>query len=144
MASDVTTTNPTPTSQPANNEASLTGLVTGILHDTEQLFKQQFALLKHEVREDMRKTAMASAAMAAGATVTVLGVLVLVLGVPRLLAWATDMPVWAWFLIVGAVITVAGLCLLYAGKKKFDSFNPLPVETAEALKENVQWILKPK
>jgi hypothetical protein len=144
MASDVTTPNPAATSPPANNETSLTGLVTGIIHDTEQLFKQQLALLKHEVREDMRKTAVAAGAMVAGAAVTVLGVLLLVLGVPLLLAWATDMPVWAWFLIVGAVITVAGLCLLYAGKKKFDSFNPLPNETAEALKENVQWIMKPK
>jgi hypothetical protein len=147
MATDVQTTNPTtPPADPAappSNE-SLTGLVTGIIHDAEQLFKQQIALLKHEVRDDVRKTAGASAMLVVGAVVTALGLFFLAVGLPLLLAWATGMPRWAWFLIVGAVIAAGGACLLYAGKKKFDSFNPLPDETAEALKENVQWIMKPK
>jgi MFS family permease len=139
MATDVTTPN-----QPANNE-SITTLVTGILHDAEQLFKQQVALLKHEVREDLRKTAAASLTLAVGAGLAVLGGLLFVVGFPLLLHWGLPgVPLWAWFLIVGAVLGIVGLGLIFAGKKKFDSFNPLPNETAEALKENVQWIMKPK
>jgi uncharacterized membrane protein len=141
MAADVQPGAPAPA---ANNE-SLTALVTGILHDAEQLFKQQVTLLKHEVREDVRKTAVASAPLVAGGVVLALGVFFVLLGVPLLLAWALPaVPLWAWFMTWGAIIAVAGAVLLYAGKKKFDSFNPLPVETAEALKENVQWIMKPK
>lgn len=129
---------------PAGNE-SVTGLVTGIIHDAQELFKQQIALLKHEVREDVRRTAVASLALAAGALVLALGALLLVVMLPLLLSYLVPtLPLWASFGIVGGAIAVVGLVLLYAGKKKFDSFNPLPDETAEALKENVQWIMKPK
>ena len=142
MASDAQTTNPATTAAPTE---SVTSLVTGILGDAERLLKQQFRMLKHEVREDLRKTAAASMSMAAGGLVLLYGVLLLLFALPLLLAtYVPAVPLWAWFAIVGAVVTVAGACLLYAGKKKFDSFNPLPDETAEALKENVQWITKPK
>jgi uncharacterized membrane protein YqjE len=131
--------------QTSPEQASVTGLVTGIVNDAQELFKQQVALLKHEVREDLRKTRDAALALAAGAVVTGLGVLFLCCTVALFLAWAIPgLAEWGAFLIVGAVLAVVGLGLLYAGKKKFDSFNPLPEETAEALKENVQWILKPK
>jgi uncharacterized membrane protein len=140
MATDVQTAN-----QPAvTNEPSMTGLVTGILHDVEQLFKQQVVLFKHEVREDLHRSLVAGSLLIGGGVVAALGVFVFFLGLPLLLTWATEVPLWASFLIVGTAILVLGLVVLYAGKKKFDSFNPLPDQTAEALKENVQWIMKPK
>jgi hypothetical protein len=144
MAADVPTTTPPAPGAAVTNE-SMTGLVTGIIHDAEQLLKQQFALLKHEVRDDMRKTALASAALVAGVVVLLYGALLVVVALPLLLAqYLPAVPMWAWFAIVGILICLVGGCMAYAGKKKFDSFNPLPDETAEALKENVQWITKPK
>jgi hypothetical protein len=130
----------------ASSDTSVTGLVTGIIHDVQELFKQQVALLKHEVREDVRRTGIAAAVLAGGAGVLSLGILLLCFMVVHLLSWAfyPDLPLWISYLIVGGVFTLAGAALLYAGKKKLDSFNPLPDESAEALKENVQWIVKPK
>jgi uncharacterized membrane protein len=139
MAADVQTTN-----QPAAGNETITGLITGILHDAEQLFKQQIALFRHEVREDFRQMALAALLLLVGGVVAGLGVLVLVLALPLLLTWATTIPLWASFTIVGAAILVVGAVLLHTGKKKFNSFNPLPDQTAEALKENIQWIMKPK
>ena len=40
----------------STQEPSVTALVTGIISDAEELFKQQFELFKHEVRDDFRKT----------------------------------------------------------------------------------------
>jgi len=136
MASDVQT----------GSDSSLTGLVTGIIHDAQELFKQQLALLKHEVRDDMRKTRDAVMALAVGLAAAAVGALLLAFGLAYLLHWATDGQVhlWASFLIVGGTFAVVGGILCYMGKKRFDSFNPLPDETAGVLKENVQWIVKPK
>jgi hypothetical protein len=137
MATDVQTGSEQP--------SSVTGLVSGIIKDAEDLFKQQVALLKHEVREDLRKTRDATLALGAGVGVLVLGTIFLLTTIALLLAWAIpSLPLWVGFGIVAAVLIIGGVVLLYAGKKKFDSFNPLPDETAEALKENVQWIAKPK
>lgn len=38
----------------ASSEASVTSLVRGILNDAQELFRQQSALFKAELREDMR------------------------------------------------------------------------------------------
>ncbi len=128
------------------SEGSLTGLVTGIVNDAQELVKQQFALFKHEVKEDLRKTMEAAIALGVGIAVALVGALSLWLALVFLLDWAFDPPVplWGWFAIVGGLFLVAGALLFYAGKAKLESFNPLPDESAEALKENVQWIMKPK
>jgi hypothetical protein len=45
---------------------------------------------------------------------------------------------------VAVVLLGAGGALAFAGKKKFDSFNPLPDESAQVLKENIEWIANKK
>jgi len=46
-------------------EPSLTGLVTGIINDAQELLKQQVALFKQEVKDDIRKTKEAAVALIA-------------------------------------------------------------------------------
>jgi hypothetical protein len=53
-------------------------------------------------------------------------------------------PLWGCYGIVAAVFLVAGGCIAFVGKKKFDSFNPLPEESAQVLKENIEWIANKK
>jgi len=126
-------------------DTSLTELVTGILHDAQDLIKQQFDLLKVEVLDDLRKTRDAGILMGLGVGVALVGGLLLILMLVYLLNWAVpDLPLWASFGIWGVIACVAGLGLFYAGKQKFASFNPLPNQTAQALKENVKWITNPK
>jgi VIT1/CCC1 family predicted Fe2+/Mn2+ transporter len=121
----------------------ITSLVTGIINDAHDLIKQQVHLLRHEIKEDFRKTKDATLALGIGAGVALLGVILLCLAVVYLINWA-GLLLWVSYLIVGVVLLIVGGVLAYLGKKKFDSFNPLPDETAQALKENVEWITKPK
>jgi hypothetical protein len=53
-------------------------------------------------------------------------------------------PLWASFLLVGGLMLVVGAVLTYLAKKEIDTINPLQEESAQALKENVEWITKPK
>jgi len=117
-------------------------LVTGIIDDLQELIKQNLTLFKVEVREDVKKTRDAAAALGVGIGVAAVGGLHLTLMLVFLLWWLFDpnLPLWACFAIVGGVAVGVGVALILRGKKKLDSFNPLPDESAEALKENVQWI----
>jgi uncharacterized membrane protein len=122
---------------------SLTGLVSGIVNDLQELFKQQIALFKHELREELRQTAMAAVSCVLGGVVCAVGTLLFAFGIVHLLSWGTELPLWGSFLIFAAVFLVVGGILAAVGAAKFKSIKP-PAETAEALKENVQWIMKPK
>ena len=123
-------------------------LVAGIIDDLQELIKQNLALFKVEVREDFKKTKEAAASLGVGIGLAVVGALHLTLMLVFLLWWAFDstarsasgLPLWVCFAIVGGVFLGVGAALYFKGKKKLDSFNPLPDETADALKENVQWI----
>jgi uncharacterized membrane protein YqjE len=126
-------------------EPSVTALVSGIIHDIQELLKQQVTLFRVEIREDLRKTKEAVVSLAAGLLVTLLGAFLLSLALPLLLWWAAPaLPPWACFAIVGGALTALGAILLYAGVKKLEAANPLHDQSVEALKENVQWLTNPK
>lgn len=131
---------------------SITGLVKGIVNDVGDLIKQELRFARAELRTDLRRTGEASLFLLGGVVTTFLGLGVLALMLVHLLYWltgpaATDtagLPLWACYAIVGVVLTGGGAALVWTGKKKFDSFNPLPDETAQSIKENLEWITNSK
>jgi len=124
---------------------SVTSLVSGIVNDAQDLLKQQFELLKAEVRDDMRKVRDAGEIMGLGAGLGLMGGILLTLMLVYLLNWAVPgIPLWGCFGIVGGVFLAGAVAAYLTGKRMLDNVNPLPDKTAEALKENVQWITQPK
>src|SRR5436190_1426519 len=121
-------------------DTSVTELVAGIIGDAQELIKQQFQLLKQEVHEDLLKTLKASLFLAVGAVFGVVGVGLLISMVVFMLHELAGLPLWASYGICGGTALLVGGILAYTGAHKFASFNPLPDQTAQALKENVQWI----
>jgi uncharacterized membrane protein YqjE len=122
----------------------LTTLVAGIIHDGQELIRQQLQLFQTELKNDLKRTTNASLTVVIGGVLAGLGgffLLVMVaLGLNAL--WPTVISVWGGFGIVAGVLLVVGAAFLLAGKSQFDAFNPLPDKTVEALKENVQWKTK--
>jgi len=136
-------------------DPSLTGLVKGIINDLGALIRQEIRFARAEVRSDFQKTKESIAVLLAGAAVAVLGTSLLAWMLVHLLHWLTippdaalhdpaRVPLWGCFGIVGAVLLAIGAALFMAGKKKLESFNPLPDETAKTVKENVEWIASSK
>lgn len=124
------------------NDASLTELVTGIVNDVQDLTRQQLALFKQELISDFRKTREVAFSWMIGVSVCLYGALLLFFALVYLLDAYTDIPTWGCFGLVAVVTLGAGAALLYAGKKKLDSFNPLPDESVKALEENLQCLTK--
>jgi F0F1-type ATP synthase assembly protein I len=121
----------------------VTGLVTGIIHDAQQLIQQQMALLQHEIRSDFEKTKEAATSLVFSLPVLLIGGILLGQMLVYLLqGFFPELPLWGCYGIVGGVTTAVGTGLFYLGIKRFGSFNPLPDESAQAMKENVQWLMK--
>jgi CHASE3 domain sensor protein len=120
-------------------QPSVTSLVSGIIADAQDLIKQQVALVRTEIKEDVNKSISGAIWLASGAGVAAMGALLLCTMLALLLDWyIPELHWWGGFAIVGGVLTVAGLALLYAAIKKFESIKAMP-QTVQALKETVEW-----
>jgi len=123
---------------------STSSVVAEIIRDGQELFNQQLAMFKTEINEDIRKTQNALYPLAWGMGLAAICGVLLCLMLVHLVHWATPLPEWGAYGVVGLTITAAGLGVFFAGKKKLESLHPLPEKSAEALKENLQWLTQPK
>jgi hypothetical protein len=125
-------------------ETSVTSLVAGIVSDAQELLKQQVALLKHDIRSDIRHAKEALISLAVGGVIAALGVVLLSFMLVYLLFWLVPaIPLWGCFGIVGAAVTIIGAILIYTGVRRFTESNPLQENTLEAMRENLQWTTRP-
>jgi len=128
-------------------QPSLTALVAGIIRDVQQLIRQELALARSEVKQEWDKTKTAAVSFGAAVVVGVLGVIHVSLMLVFLLKWVTlpagaesGLPLWVCFGIIGGLFLIVGAILFFAGKNKAEQIHVVPPQTAETMKENVQWI----
>jgi TRAP-type C4-dicarboxylate transport system permease small subunit len=124
----------------ATGDASMAGLVTGIIHDAQELLSKQIELVKVEVKEDLRQLATHAAFFAVGSLALLVGFLLLCFMAVHLIheAWP-DLGLGLSFLIVGGVLTLVGGGLVFAAIQRFASFRALPDQSLQGLKENLRW-----
>jgi len=127
----------------AQAEPSMSALAGGIINDVQDLVKQQLALFKNEIKKDTHKIKEAAVVLIWGFGIALAGVCLLGVMAAYLIYWsAPAVPLWVCFAIAGAGLTGLGAALFLVGKRKLDSFNPLPNNSVDVMKENVQWIMK--
>jgi len=128
-----------------NGSPSVTELVSGIVGDVQNLGLQHFALFRHEIKEDVRKATTAASSLAAGIAIVQIGGFILCLMLVHLLsALAPNLSVWICYGIVGAAIVGVGLVAVTIGMNKLKSVESLSPQTAQVLKDDSQWLNKPK
>jgi hypothetical protein len=125
---------------------SMASLVTGIIGDAERLVRQEVTLARRELQAEFEKLKTAIMSMALGGGVALLGGLLLAFFLVYLLNWLTGdhLPLWACFGIIGGLLAVTGGILLYIGAFKVSEVQLVPPQTAETLKENVEWLQNQK
>jgi len=132
-------------SPPAGEPPSVASLVGGIISDAERLVQQELKLAKKEIQHEFDKAKVAGGALLIGLGVLLVAAILLTQMVVEILnQYAFPDNHWVSYLIVGAVFAAIGGVLFYAGKKQADTINLVPPETAETLKENVQWLQNPR
>lgn len=121
-------------------EPSITRLVSGIVDDTQRLMEQQANLLKQEIRNDLREAKETGLVLGIGGALLGAGSVLLLFMVVHFLSWLVpELPHWGSFGIVGGLVAAAGGIVFYQGQQKLDKLNPLPEQSAEAMKETLQW-----
>jgi hypothetical protein len=126
---------------PENTQAeapSMTSLVTGIINDAERLVRQEILLARREMQSELDKAKVASVAMGVGVGLSLLASAALFGMVIALLNLV--LPLWACFLIVAVVLAIGAGIVLGIGVQQVRQIHVVPPQTAETLRENVQWL----
>jgi hypothetical protein len=130
-------TGPTP-------QATVTELVSGIIGDVQKLARQQMDMLKAEVKEDMNRSKQALMLGGIGVAMLTVGGIALVFGLVYLLRDQAGLPEWGAWMIFAGICLAAGIILGVVARNLFESFNPLPDKTFNALQENLTWQTTPQ
>lgn len=118
-------------------------LIKGIAKDLESLATQHMRLFKKDLKEDLQKVREATAWLAVGLGVLLVGGALLGLMLVHGLI-ALEMRPWAAYGLVGVLFTGVGVVLLFVGRQRIKSAMPLADQTIETLEEDVKWLKNPK
>jgi uncharacterized membrane protein YqjE len=130
--------------EPKDSDRSLGELVSEMSSDLSALIRKEIELARVELKDEARQAAKAGGMLGGGAFVGYLAALLLSLSLAWGLNDAFDNAGWLGFLIVGALYAIASGALLAQGRNKLKEFNPVPEQTVETLKEDVQWVKEQK
>lgn len=126
---------------PDGRAQSVGDLLTEVAGDVTKLFRQELALAKAELKEEATKAGQA-AGMLTGAGVA--GHLVAVLlSLALVFALGAVIPLgWAAF-IVAVLWAVVGAVLYSSGRRRLRTISPVPRQTVESIKEDMEWLRNP-
>jgi F0F1-type ATP synthase assembly protein I len=123
--------------EPKAPEKSLGQLFSELTSDLSTLLRKEVELAKVETKEEVSRAGKAGGMLGGGAVAGYFALLFLSFA----LAWLLDewMHTALAFLIVGLVYAVVAAVLVVRGRARLQSVNPVPSQTVETLKEDVQW-----
>ena len=117
-------------------DRSLSELLSEVTTEVGNLFRKEVELARVETSEQVSRAAKAGAMLGAAAVVGFLTLILLAFAA----AWGLSelVPEGVAFLIVGLLFGIVAAVLASAGKKKIASVNPMPDQTVQTLKADVQ------
>jgi len=120
----------------STEDRSLSELLSDVTGEIATLFRQEVELARVETSEQVSRAAKAGAMLGAAAVVGFLTLILLAFAA----AWGLTevVPEGVAFLIVGVVFGLVAAVLASAGKKKIASIRPVPDQTVQTLKDDVQ------
>lgn len=122
-------------------EPSIAELMGSLITDAQTLVRKEIELARAELGAEIAKAKRAGIALGVGAALAAVGALLLVIMLVQLLiAWGAAP--WLAYLIVGGTLTLVGGLALMGGLRRVQTVDPVPHETIETVREDVEWLKK--
>ena len=125
---------------------SIPALLRDLRDETTTLLRQEVALAKSEMKENVSRMGSHATQIAVGAFVAYAGIIVLLIGIGHLLGAlliraGIDQQVAQWLApsVVGLVVAIIGWVMLSRAKHAIAHDDLAPKQTIESLRENKQW-----
>jgi hypothetical protein len=122
-------------SQPEHQ--SIAEALRSVIRDGQDLLRAEVRLAKAEVQENVDRARKVGGLIGGAAALGLFAGMSLL--ATCIAALATAMPVWAAALIMTVVLAGAGAFLYSRGIARLRNFHPFPGQTAETVKEDIEW-----
>jgi uncharacterized membrane protein YqjE len=133
----------TPGTGPENQ--SLGELFSRVTSDLSSLVRQEMQLAKVEIKQEVRQAGKAGGLLGGGAVAAYMALLFLSAAIAILIALLLSSGLSEFsryligFVIVGVIYAIVAAVLLSKGRKEAQQVDPVPEQTVQTLKEDVQW-----
>jgi Na+/melibiose symporter-like transporter len=121
-----------------DDDRSVGQLLSDVTRELQALVRKELELARAETKEELQRAGAAGKRFGVAGLAGYLAVVMLSFAA----AWALTavMPTgWAFF-AVGVVLGLVAGAMALQGRRRLREFHPVPQETAETLKEDVQWL----
>lgn len=119
---------------------SLTGIIGKVVDDVRDLFREEVALARAELRQEVSAFSTIAMQFGAGAAAAGFAVLFLLLGIAQGFAMLVGWPAWAGYLVMAVLLGAGAFVAIRMGQKRARSVPAIPPRTVETLKETKEWI----
>jgi len=123
----------------AEHTESIPSLIRSVLNDARELIREELALAKAELREEVSAGRRVAAAFVAAALLALLGLVLLSVALGGAVADLFDLPTWAGLGIVAVIMAAAAFVVANRGRAQLANIRGLP-KTQETLRENITWM----
>jgi Putative Actinobacterial Holin-X, holin superfamily III len=131
-------TGPDSSARRSSSDRSVAGLLAELADETGVLVRQEIALFKAEIQENLGRLEIGAGALIAGGLIAFTGWLALIAA--AILGLSLMLAPWLAALIVGAVMIALGAGLLLFSKSRLRSETLVPRRTLGSLRQDRAWI----
>lgn len=119
-------------------DLSITELISRIKFDISTIIRREFALIRIELSDKIKRMIVDAIMIVAGAIVLFLGIQVLI--ATAIIALSYVIPLWLSALIIGLVLFIAGGAGAVSGINRLKKTDWMPRNSLKLFKEDVSWL----
>jgi Putative Actinobacterial Holin-X, holin superfamily III len=118
---------------------SITHTIGRLVDDVRDLFREEMALVRAELRQEVGAFGAAAARMGFGAVAGAFALAFLLLGLAQGFAALVGWPAWGGYFAMAVVLGVITGVALMSGRRKLGDIQPVP-QTVASIKETKEWM----
>jgi len=125
---------------PQTRKPSVASLLSGIVTDAQSLLALELTAVRLEVEHELRRQKKRAIRLGFGIGVNAIAGMLLAFMLVHGLAAYTAMPLWSCYGLIGGLLAAVGITLCYTRKGSSEDAEEIPVQKAQTVKEDRQWI----
>ena len=118
---------------------TVTHTIGRVIDDVRDLFREEVALAKAELRHEASEFGSGMARIGVGAGAGMFALAFLLLGLAQAFADAVDWPAWGGYLAMSLLLAIGAGIAMMTGRTKIKQVPAMP-RTVESLKETKEWM----